>query len=199
MAKAYCSICNRNFKNEEALEMHNKSKHAPSNTETILLNVKKIRNWTIGVVIIGFILALIGWAIMSAANSSASCLTMPATEMNIGGHTNLALHIHPFLTIFIDGVQQPIPANIGIFPGVMRPVHTHDATGELHIESKCVRTFRLGDFFDIWGKEFSKDQILNKTSAEGTITMTVNGQQSDDFENLPLRDGDRIVIRFDSF
>jgi hypothetical protein len=81
----------------------------------------------------------------------------------------------------------------------MRPVHTHDSSGDLHIEAQCVRQFYLGEFFDVWGVPFNEDQILSKTSAQGTITVTVNGQPSDLYRDLPLNDRDRIVIEFTSF
>jgi len=32
MAKTHCDICNRDFKNEESLAMHNSAKHDPSNS-----------------------------------------------------------------------------------------------------------------------------------------------------------------------
>ncbi|HEX9235017.1 MAG TPA: hypothetical protein VF972_01920 [Actinomycetota bacterium] len=34
-------------------------------------------------------------------------------------------------------------------------IHTHDATGIIHIESPTPRTFTLGEFFDVWGVRFT--------------------------------------------
>lgn len=39
------------------------------------------------------------------------------------------------------------------------PIHTHDDTGIIHIESPVKRDFTLADFFAVWNKPFSKDQI----------------------------------------
>jgi hypothetical protein len=46
-----------------------------------------------------------------------------------------------------------VPANIGIDEqaGYLTSLHTHDATGIIHVESPTRRSFNLGDFFDVWG------------------------------------------------
>jgi hypothetical protein len=204
MAKVRCEICQRNFKNEEALAMHNSAMHSSSEKDPSKPGTG-FKKWVIGGIIGIAVLALAFWIITPVITGGAvgvggsSCRTMPAHEMNIGGHQNLAMHIHPELTIIIDGVPQPIPANTGIGPGFMRPIHTHDSTGVLHVEAQCVRTFYLGEFFDTWGMPFSENQIFDKTTNEGTITVTVNGQPTSQYRDLPLRDLDRIVIEFTSF
>lgn len=80
MAKTHCDICDRNFKNEEGLEMHNKAKHSSSDEETKKnkkpVNTKKIRNWAILIVI----LALIVWGFVSLFNQT----TLPPTSQQ--GH-----------------------------------------------------------------------------------------------------------------
>jgi hypothetical protein len=74
----------------------------------------------------------------------------------------LAEQIHPFLTIVINGQQQTIPAEIGIEASGNLPIHTHDSSGIIHIESTKVLPFRLRDFFTIWGQPFSKKNILGR-------------------------------------
>ena len=59
MPKTRCEICNRNFKNEEALEMHNKAKHSSSNEEKKErkpLPIKKIKNWGIFIIVVVLII-----------------------------------------------------------------------------------------------------------------------------------------------
>ena len=117
----------------------------------------------------------------------ASCTTDMATQF----------HIHPHLAIVINGVQQTVPANIGIDSGCMHPLHTHDIDGIIHVESPAKRDFTLENFFSVWGKTFNRQQILDAVADEThTIVMTVNGKVSDDFENLVLKDQDQIVITF---
>lgn len=108
-------------------------------------------------------------------------------------------HIHPNLSIIISDEVQTIPAQIGIKAGCMNPLHTHDASGKIHVESPVKRDFTLGDFFAVWGETFSADQILEyKVDDTHVIRVTVNGTQNQDFENLVLDDNDQIVISYES-
>lgn len=107
------------------------------------------------------------------------------------------LHWHPLLSISIKGQNQEIPADIGI--GVSHnPVHTHDNSGVIHLEMQGLvkkDDLRLIQFFKVWGKAFDQNQILDYQADENhEIIMTVNGQRSEEYEKLIMRDGDRIVI-----
>lgn len=110
------------------------------------------------------------------------------------------LHIHPQLDILISDKDVEVPANIGIETqnGCLHPLHTHDATGEVHVESPVQKDFTLADFFAVWGKTFNKDQILEyKADDTHKVVMTVNDKPSTEFENLVLKDKDKIVISYE--
>jgi len=81
MAKTHCDICDRNFKNEEGLEMHNKAKHSENvpkeKKKKNPADAKKMRNWAIFIVI----LALVIWGFVSIFSVGAS---LPPTSMQ--GH-----------------------------------------------------------------------------------------------------------------
>src|SRR6185369_5291791 len=64
-----------------------------------------------------------------------------------------ALHIHQHLDIYVNGRRVPLPAGIGIdeLDGFISPLHTHDTSGVIHVESPKVETFTLGQFFAVWG------------------------------------------------
>jgi hypothetical protein len=64
-----------------------------------------------------------------------------------------ALHIHQHLDIYVAGKQVTVPAQIGIASsgGFISDLHTHDATGIMHVESPAVTSFTLGQFFAVWG------------------------------------------------
>jgi hypothetical protein len=111
-------------------------------------------------------------------------------------HSGLAMHIHPVVTISLDGQPVAIPANIGISADCMRTVHTHDETGTLHIESPTEETFMLKHFFANWGQAFNKDELMDKKVNDGyTITITVDGAENSEFENLVLKDKQKIEIK----
>ena len=87
--KARCDICDRNFKDAEGLAMHNAAKHSSKKsekTEKKKISFKKIRNWGIFVIIIGFVI----WGI-SAMFSGITVL--PPTDMQGHVEVNPASHV----------------------------------------------------------------------------------------------------------
>lgn len=101
------------------------------------------------------------------------------------------IHWHPQLEIYMKGVKQDIPANVGI-GAVHQPIHTHDDMPVLHLEFSGRVTkddVKLGNFFRIWGKDMR--------SFGANMTMTVNGEANTEFENYSMRDKDRIIINFE--
>lgn len=54
---------------------------------------------------------------------------------------------------YVHGSRVAVPAGIGIDAGehFIAPIHTHDGTGVIHVESPEARTFSLGQFFGVWG------------------------------------------------
>jgi putative peptide zinc metalloprotease protein len=91
--------------------------------------------------------------VAGAAVDGVPCLQ---TEM-------LGYHIHAALTLYENGQRVPLPANIGIpvsrainrngQPTCLYWLHTHGfdhVLGIIHIESPTRRTYRLGQFLDIW-------------------------------------------------
>jgi hypothetical protein len=137
-----------------------------------------------------------GRALPSAGRVPLSFLETPITE-----GTPLAEHIHPHLTILINGVPQAVPAGIGIGQagGGNLPLHTHDDSGTIHVESTRALPFRLQDFFTIWGQSFNSHDVLGHTAdVTHKITMTVDGRPSRAFGSLLLQDRQDIVIRYDT-
>lgn len=193
-----CEICDRTFKDADGLAQHNAAKHPLKEKKKGTINSKKIRNLVITILVIGIILALILWSVFGAISESKSCKTDPVTEINIGGHTNIKLHIHSDLRILIDGKEEFIPANIGIGNNLMRPLHTHNPDGEIHIEGPCARDFTIGEFFQVWGREFNRQCIFDKCTDNGVLRFIVNGKENQDFENYIMRDGDNMVIEYNS-
>ena len=85
-----------------------------------------------------------------------------------------ALHIHQHLDIFVNGKPVTVPKDIGINYDArfISPLHTHDRTGIIHVESDVVRDFTLGQFFDVWGVRFTKD-CVGGYCAKGTDKLRV--------------------------
>ena len=82
-----------------------------------------------------------------------------------------AQHIHPYLRILVDGAPVTIPAVVGIRDvggaTCFEPVHTHDASGIVHIESVSpTQLFTLGDFFAIWRDTYGTVAVDNTIVAD---------------------------------
>jgi hypothetical protein len=111
-----------------------------------------------------------------------------------------ALHIHQHLDIFIDGKPVAVPAGIGInkIANFISPIHVHDTSGIVHVESPVVRTFTLGLFFDIWGVRFTSQCIGGYcTTGDKTLKVYVDGTlYNGDPRQLPLASHQEIVITY---
>lgn len=123
------------------------------------------------------------------------------------------IHWHPALTINIKGQKQILPANIGIgmqyagYPQydpmmMMTNMHTHDGSGIIHwevMQGPVKREdVRLANFFAVWGKQFDENCISEYCNGpEGSVRMLVNGKENTEFENYPIRDADKIEIRYE--
>lgn len=113
------------------------------------------------------------------------------------------IHWHPRLAILIKGEKQEIPADFGL-GAVHSPIHTHAADskqGVLHMEMSGLVTkdeTKLSRWFQLWGKEFNANCIFDKCNgSEGVVKMVVNGAENNEFENYPMKDGDRIEIKYE--
>ncbi len=114
------------------------------------------------------------------------------------------LHWHPKLTITINGEKKELDNSIGMAGNIHQEMHTHDEDykqGVIHMEMKGVVTkdeTKLGRFFQVWGKDFNSNKILDKeATTAGMIKMSVNGQQNNEFENYLMKDGDNIEIKYE--
>ncbi|MFB3738063.1 MAG: hypothetical protein ACE14W_03745 [Candidatus Velamenicoccus archaeovorus] len=110
-----------------------------------------------------------------------------------------ALHNHAFLAVVVDGSPQPVAANIGLSASAASPLHTHDSTGVIHIESGDPG-FRptLGEFFDVWGVQLTSSCVGGYCDTGGQqVRVFVNG---DPFpgnpRTIPLTEHADIVVTY---
>ena len=111
----------------------------------------------------------------------------------------LDFHIHQHLDVFVHGHPVEVPANIGIDPSVgIAVLHTHDATGVIHVESPERRDFTLGDFFDVWGVRLTDSCIGGYCNGnDGSLRAFVGGRPvQGDPRDLVLREHEEIVLAF---
>jgi hypothetical protein len=186
---------------------------------------KKIKNWLIlgGVVliIIGLILVAYNASRQSTHLAITNPLILPGIQTGsipwIAETTNLrerlkdiglpalseegtVLHIHQHLDIFINGEAVPVPTGIGINEkvGFISPIHVHDNSEIIHVESPTVQTFTLGQFFDIWGVKLVNSCIGGYcANGSNTLQVFVNGTKIvTDPRSITLASHQEIVIAY---
>lgn len=107
------------------------------------------------------------------------------------------LHWHPTVAVYVKGQKQDIPPGLGTAFG-MSTVHTHDSTGELHVEKggRVIKDdIKLAQLFKAWGKRFDSSCLLDECG--GKVTLMVNGKVNTEFENYVMQDKDKIEIRYE--
>ena len=123
------------------------------------------RRTIISVIVVAILIGTIGYGVYALTQSKGDGnFPFPcAAEV-------ITVHVHPWLQIFINtgtsNVSVPVPAAVGILDpqfqtsgGVQvatggscfEPMHTHDASGIIHLEAASVSNqYTLGAFFTIW-------------------------------------------------
>jgi len=88
-------------------------------------------------------------------------------------------HIHQHLAIYDHGKPVPIPDNVGrpLFAQCLYWLHTHTTDGIIHIESPVTRTYRLGEFFDIWGEPLNATHVGPVKLSKGQLRAYVGGRR----------------------
>lgn len=158
---------------------------------------KKVKTVAVWILVIVMALGLLGSSGILSFFTGTPALTTRELAFSCTTDEATRFHIHPVLSILEEGKKVEIPANVGFSSTCLHPVHTHDNTGEIHVESPEQRDFTLGDFFAVWEKPLSKTQVLDYVATSThEIVMTVDGQPSEEFENLVLKDKQQIVLEY---
>ncbi|MHB8669350.1 MAG: hypothetical protein ACYDAD_02130 [Acidimicrobiales bacterium] len=152
------------------------------------------------VLALALVCASCGGSGSSSAGSSGSSTSSPPVTLNTGpapwprptdeaafirasGLTalpqeRLELHEHAHLDVFVDGAPVPVPALLGIAtkPRVtFSPLHTHDGSGVIHIESARPQRFTLGALFTEWGVRLTSTCVGGYCQPTIPIQVVVDG------------------------
>ncbi|MFD9128645.1 hypothetical protein [Kitasatospora sp. NPDC059571] len=114
-----------------------------------------------------------------APEGSAAAAAVTAAGLPMLSEEGTALHIHAHLDVIADGKAVEVPPLVGIDEPAQQisPLHTHDTTGVVHIESPVQANFTLGQFMTEWQVSLSADHLGGlKTDADHTLTAYVDGK-----------------------
>jgi hypothetical protein len=108
----------------------------------------------------------------------------------------LVMHDHVSLAITANGEQIVVPQEIGIKPELWKdhsldkygpaglsPMHTHDTSGVIHIESTAVREYTFGEFLQVWGIDTSK-----------IASVIVDGNEVSDYKDHVMKRGEKLQM-----
>ncbi len=143
------------------------------------------------IVIVILLIILFAWPRFSDSTRAQVKVWQEAGVECLPSHQNASLHIHPALQIIVDGTPEGILANVGIVRSCMAEIHTHDASGTIHVESILAgKEFTLNQLFTVWDKTLERPGF--------TLEMTVDGLPSQELGNLMLRDRQQIILNYES-
>ncbi len=155
--------------------------------------VKKIITWTI-------VIALIGGFIW---------LFIPSDRDNINGnfaYVGKEVHWHTDVEVYLCGEKRDFPrTGVGEHFKGLPLLHTHD-DNRIHVEGyvKNEGDVLLGKFFDAIKVPFDNETIYEYKNGgmcndgkENKARMLVNGQESFEFRSHVIKDGDRLIVRYE--
>jgi hypothetical protein len=142
--------------------------------------------------------AIIGSSVALFASQQSPPSSQTPPQGNDNNNKPMVMHIHPSITIVdSNGKQMPLPTDIGINPSLwkdhsldqfgmqgMSPLHTHDSSGTVHVESNAQRDYSLGQFMDVWGG----------IDSSKIIKVTSDGTEVEDYVSHVFKDGERIIV-----
>jgi hypothetical protein len=122
-------------------------------------------------------------------------------KLGLPDPSDTVFHIHAQLSVYTDGKKQTVPQNVGIDQNAqfLASLHTHDATGVIHMEAVQPYRFTLGQFFTVWGVQFTPTQLgaYHANPGQNLVLQTwVNGKQVKDPVNYAMKSHDKIVVGF---
>jgi len=113
----------------------------------------------------------------------------------------LSVHYHAHLDLIVDGKPMTVPPGLGyVATGSkvlgLAPLHTHDASGVIHIENDVPATFVLGQVFTEWGVRFTPSCLGAYCAGGGKqLAVFVDGKrQSGDPTRIVLSKHEEIAV-----
>ena len=126
---------------------------------------------------------VIGTPVFPEGDTSTGGQSQQVDKINCRRELLNTYHHHVHLSMFVNGEQIALPRGTGMYkPGSSQYIyhascfywlHTHDATGIIHMEPPNGNPFTLKQYFDLWGEPLSTNGFAGYT---GAVSVYLNGQ-----------------------
>lgn len=102
------------------------------------------------------------------------------------------------LSIQVDNKPYPLNPQIGHdYGNCLHDIFVDDSSGKVNVRANDNEQFTLGQFFDVWQKTFTPQQIFDlQTSSTHHIVVTVNGKTIDQYQNILLQPNQNIIVTY---
>jgi hypothetical protein len=185
--RAKCYDCGKSFYSRKQLVQHSQDRHTKVNNSGVMMKPlkKPLKLPKKLISVVGIVATIVGIGIYAAMTPHALFPAVRAIDgIQCNSMEQSAFHVHSHLDIIINGVYFLVPSQTGIPGNCFYWLHTHDESGKIHIEAPMLTDFTLGQFFDIWNKKLSNDQIFNYVSnANNPLKVYINGTKVPDGTN----------------
>lgn len=103
---------------------------------------------------------------------------------------------HVTIAIQINGRSRQLDPTIGHdYGNCLHDIFTNDSSGVVYVQSNDNEQFSLGQFFDVWKKTFTPQQIFSfQTSSSHNIEVLVNNQRVEEYRNIILKPNQHILV-----
>lgn len=126
---------------------------------------------------------MVGAEHWSEGDTSTGGQGQPVGELECLESIPSGFHEHAHLSVFLNGEALAVPNHVGIV--ALSPteecqyqLHTHNATGMLHMHAETPTSFTLGQFFAIWGEPLERDNVAGLMDMPVVVYITDDGADS---------------------
>jgi hypothetical protein len=128
-----------------------------------------------------------------------SFLAQRLSALGVPPYGDVSFHIHAVLFVYVNGKRITVPATLGIDPQgrFISPIHTHDTSGIVHMEADRPYPFTLGQFINVWGVYFTKNQLGAYKAGNGNVLqLWVNGRQVANPPSYVMKAHDVMILGY---
>lgn len=103
------------------------------------------------------------------------------------------------LQVEVHGKTYPLEKTIGHdYGNCLHEIYVNDGSGTVFVRANTQEQFTLGQFFDVWHKTFTSNQVLNYRVGNGhTLKVLLNNQPVSTYRDTLLQPNEHIEVIYE--